>query len=371
MSEGEDRRKGTVAVIVGTRPEVVKLAGIIRLLGDRAVVVHTGQHYDPELAAEFSAALFLPEPAVQLHIGGGTRDEQLTAGTTAVAEVLSDLAPEVVVVQGDTNSTLAGARAAVAVGIPLVHVEAGLRSFDKAMPEEHNRIETDHLADLCLAPTEWAAEHLANEGIGTNRVVVTGNTAVDAVLAALPVPDRQAEVVSHLGLTPRSYILGTIHRPENTDDPGVLALLLDSLAALPRPVVFPLHPRTHARISDAGLEPVLDRLRVVPPLGHADFLSLAAHCALLVSDSGGIQEEASVLKRPVVVVRRSTERPEVEGTFARLVRPADLTSAAMWWLDELDRDPDPFHGVPSPYGDGRSSERCVAAIDNLLAAVVR
>jgi UDP-N-acetylglucosamine 2-epimerase (non-hydrolysing) len=249
-----------------------------------------------------------------------------------------------------------------------VHVEAGLRSFDDDMPEEHNRIETDHLSALCLAPTDWAAKHLADEGIDGDRVVVTGNTAVDAVLDALPGPARQDEVLRFFGVAPDAFVLATIHRPENTDVPAVLRQVLEALGALPLPVVLPLHPRTRHRIDEDGLGSLLGPLQPVPPLRHADFLALAARSALLVSDSGGIQEEASVLKRPVLVVRRSTERPEVEGTFARLVGPTELTAAATRWLAELRRSPGSLAELASPYGDGTASHRCVTAIDAFLEA---
>lgn len=369
MSLGE-RITSRVAIIVGTRPEAVKLAGIVQLLGDRAALVHTGQHFDPELAGRFDAHLGLPDPLVQLAIGGGTRDEQLDRGARDLVDVLERLAPDVVVVQGDTNSTLAGARAAAAVHLPLVHVEAGLRSFDLAMPEEHNRVETDHLSDLCLAPTAWAATHLADEGITGDRVVVTGNTAVDAVLDHLPDAQQRAAIVERFGVGPGAYVLATIHRPENTDDPDVLRTVLDGLGSLPMPVLLPVHPRTRARAVAARLGSSLERLVLLPSLDHAEFLALAAESALLVSDSGGIQEEASVLKRAVVVVRRSTERPEVEGTFARLTSPGALADAAGAWLEDLRRSPRQLDEVPSPYGDGTASSRSVAAIEALLGSQV-
>jgi UDP-N-acetylglucosamine 2-epimerase (non-hydrolysing) len=368
---GDAPRGGPVAVVIGTRPEAVKLARIVRLLGERASVVHTGQHYDPELAGRFDAQLGLPEPVVQLSIGGGTRDEQLRRGERGLRDAFSIIAPAAVVVQGDTNSTLAGARAAASARLPLVHVEAGLRSFDLDMPEEHNRVETDHLSDLCLAPTEHAARNLADVGISPERVVVTGNTAVDAVLDVLPPEAARRDALGRLGLEAGRYVLATVHRPENTDDPHVLRTVLDALSSLPFPTVLPLHPRTAERAARAGVADSFGGLRIVPPLGHAAFLALAAEAAVIVSDSGGIQEEASVLKRPVVVVRRSTERPEVQGTFARLV-PADGIGAAVTsWLDELRLDPHRLERLPSPYGSGQASERCVAALDGALLGMVR
>ena len=354
-----------IAVVIGTRPEAVKLLGVVRALGPRAALLHTGQHYSPELAGRFDDDLGLPAPAGQLAIGGRDRDEQLDIGAVLLARAFSDLRPAAVVVQGDTNSTLAGARAASHLGVPLAHVEAGLRSFDLRMPEEHNRVEVDHLADLCLAPTEVAIRNLAAEGITGDRVVVTGNTVVDAVHALLPGPAERVAVAARHGQQPSRFVLATIHRPENTDDRHRLAAVLAELAALPMPVVLPLHPRTAAAVEAHGLGATLHRLCVTPPLPYSEFLALAATCAVLVSDSGGIQEEASVLQRPVAVVRRSTERPEVEDVFGRLVDPGSIGA----FVGELLADLAAVHAhlatLPTPYGDGRASERCVEAILSL------
>jgi UDP-N-acetylglucosamine 2-epimerase (non-hydrolysing) len=224
-----------------------------------------------------------------------------------------------VVVHGDTNATVAGALSANSTGTPLVHLEAGLRSFDRAMPEEHNRVIVDHLSDLCLAPTEVNKSNLAAEGIGGDKVLLTGNTVVDAVYDLLPDATERTALCAQYDLTLNGYALSTFHRPENTDDPDVLATILHELAELPIPVVLPVHPRTRAKIEQFGLGGHLAKLRVIEPIGYRQFLGLAADAAVLVSDSGGLQEEASVLKRPILVVRNSTERPESLGTFAQLV----------------------------------------------------
>jgi UDP-N-acetylglucosamine 2-epimerase (non-hydrolysing) len=357
----------SVVVLLGTRPEAVKLAGIVRLLGDAARVVHTGQHWDPALWTDVVTELGLPEPVASLGIGGLTRGEQIGRGVSLVDAHLAAEPARAVVVQGDTNSTLAGALAANARGVPLAHVEAGLRSGDRAMPEEHNRILTDHVADLLLAPTETAARHLAAEGLPAGRVVVTGNTVVEAAAALLPPPAARGAVLDALGLTPDGYVLATLHRPENVDEPGPLAAALEALAGLPLPVVIALHPRTAASAERLGLGALLARLTVLPPLPYGRFLALMAEAAALVSDSGGVQEEASIVKRPVFVLRRSTERPEVLGTFATLGGPHEVGATVGGWLADLGPLHERLAATPTPYGDGTASERSVAALLALLA----
>ncbi len=360
---------GGIAVILGTRPEIVKLAGIIRGLGDRARVIHTGQHYDAELSDVFFSQFGLHPPVEVLDVGGRSRGHQIGEATARLDTAFTAHPPEAVVVQGDTNSALAGGLAANAGAIPLVHVEAGLRSFDRGMPEEHNRVLVDHVADLCLAPTEASRGNLLAEGIPDGRIVVTGNTVVEAVLELLPSPEDRHRLLREHGVAAEGFVLSTFHRPENVDDPDTLKAILDSLIALPLPVLIPVHPRLAARVESFGLTARLEALRPVPPLGYREFLGLFAEAAFAVSDSGGVQEEASVVKRPVAVVRRSTERPEVLGTFSTLVvtGPA-IADAAREWLG----DPAAVHArlsaVASPYGDGSASRRSAAAIGRLLDA---
>lgn len=367
MASVEDLAPRSVAVVLGTRPEIVKLAEIVRLLGPAARLVHTGQHYAHRLARIFLEEFDLPEPHVQLTVGGTARGQQIAEATGRLDAHFATDPPATVVVQGDTNTVLAGALAANARGIALVHVEAGLRSFDRAMPEEHNRVLTDHLADLCLAPTEVNRANLVGEGIADDRVAVTGNTVVEALKRLLPPADeRQLELLS-CGQQAARFVLATFHRPENVDRPDHLAAILGELGALPVPVVLPVHPRTAARVRAFGLDDALAKLVVTEPLGYRRFLSLAAECAALVSDSGGVQEEASVLKRPVLVVRNSTERPEVLGTFAELVRPGpDIGRVVGGWLERLDELHLRLASEPSPYGDGTASARSVAALVQLL-----
>ncbi len=358
-----------VMVVLGTRPEIVKLAGIVRLLGDAASIVHTGQHYDGNLSEIFLSQLGLPEPAVHLGIGGERRGTQIGLAVERLDGLLATRRPDAVVVQGDTNTVLAASIAANAAEVPLVHVEAGLRSYDRRMPEEHNRVVADHLADLLLSPTEVNRANLLAEGIDEDRIVVTGNTVVEAVHELLPPATERRALLDGYGVEPSAFILSTFHRPENVDDPDVLATILRELGALPLPVVLPLHPRTMASIDAQGLGSLLAPLRVVEPIGYREFLSLGAEAALLISDSGGVQEETSVYKRPLIVVRRSTERPEVIGTFAERVLPGPaIGDLARSWLDTLADLHDRLADIPSPYGDGTASKRSVAAMEELLHA---
>ncbi len=365
---GIDLPPSSVAVVLGTRPEIIKLAHIIRLLGPVARVIHTGQHYDANLSDVFFGAFGLNPPTHYLEVGGEHRGIQIGEATTRLTRLLVDDPARAVVVQGDTNAVLAGALAANATETPLVHVEAGLRSHDRAMPEEHNRVLCDHLSDLCLAPTETAANKLAKEGITGDRVAITGNTVVEAVGTLLPEADRRAEVLARHGLAPNGFILSTFHRPENVDHPQTWRTILSALARLPLPVVLALHPRSRRRAVSFGLEPLLDRLQVIDPIPYAEFLSLLAECALAVSDSGGLQEEVSVLKRPMVVVRNSTERPEVIGTFAVLRRPGDhIDEAVIQIIETLEYTHSRLAETPTPYGDGTASVRSVTLIEKLIA----
>lgn len=357
----------SIAVVFGTRPEVVKLAPVLWALGAAARTIHTGQHYDPALADLLLAELGLDPPALRLEVGGAPRGAQLGEATTLLDRVFAAERPAVVVVQGDTNSTLAAALAANARGIPLVHVEAGLRSYDRTMPEEHNRVVTDHLADLCCAPTETSRAQLAAEGITGARVVVTGNTVVDAAARMLPDETQRKALLGRFGLDPDGYVLSTFHRPENVDDETRLRVILSELSALPLPVLLPLHPRTAARLEASGTD-ALGTVRVVEPLAYREFLGLARDCAFLVSDSGGVQEEASIVKRPVLVVRASTERPEVLGTFAELVSPGQsISEHGRAWVRDLDGLHARLATQPTPYGDGHAGERTAAAISELQA----
>jgi UDP-N-acetylglucosamine 2-epimerase (non-hydrolysing) len=350
----------SVAVVLGTRPEIVKLAGVIRLLGRRSRIVHTGQHYDSTMSDLFFEEMGLPQPHVRLEVGGRTRAGQIAAALGGVEVNFRQDRPRAVVVQGDTNATIAGALAGNAFEVPVVHVEAGLRSFDRRMPEEHNRVVADHLADLLCAATTGNIVNLAREGISGDHVVLTGNPIVEAVHAQLPSPQTRQSVLDACELVPNGYVVATLHRPENTDDPAVLATILSELGKLRLPVVLPLHPRTAAAIDASRQQHLLNRILVLDPQGSRNFLSLVRHAALVITDSGGVQEECTVLQRPFIVVRRSTERAESIGSFGALVEAGELISkTANTWLDCIDEVHAELSALPSPYGDGTASQRVV------------
>ncbi|MGH3620244.1 MAG: non-hydrolyzing UDP-N-acetylglucosamine 2-epimerase [Sciscionella sp.] len=349
-----------IAVVVGTRPEAIKLAPVVELLGREALVVHTGQHYSAGMSGHIT-----PEVLINTHDDRDiTRCRQLGHLVTALDHVFDQHQPDAVLVQGDTTSALAGALAANATGTPLVHLEAGLRSFDSSMPEEHHRVLIDHLADLCCAPTPLARDNLLSERIAPERIEITGNTIVEAVATALPDNWQQAHILRQLGLTRSGYVLATIHRPENADNPTNLAAILRELTASPVPVVFPLHPRTRRRITAFGLTSLASRLRLTAPLDYPVLLSLIRHAAGLITDSGGIQEEATILKRPILVVRRSNERPEVEQIFGSRTLPATpgISQVITTWLHKAAAINARLADVPTPFGDGTASSRLIQAV---------
>jgi UDP-N-acetylglucosamine 2-epimerase (non-hydrolysing) len=341
-----------VTVVVGTRPEIVKLAPIVRILGATATLIHSGQHTDNELSGVFFTAAGLPEPETLSGICAQPRHVQVARIVDQLGARFERRRPAAVLVQGDTNTA---------------HVEAGLRSFDRQMPEELNRCLIGVLADLHCAPTERAVANLLAEGVPSRRVVLTGNTIVEATRAMMPSDQAAAKIVAGAGAEPGRYVLATIHRPENTDDPDRLRVILDELSKLGLPVLLPLHPRTRLAAQRHGLEAALDRLVTLPPADHRTFLGLARHARLLVSDSGGVQEECTVLKRPLIVVRNSTERPEsIDAGFAHLVQPGPD-------LGHLGRELIGDEGlstrlarVPCPYGDGTASEQIAGCLRSYL-----
>src|SRR6201999_2881030 len=261
----EDTVKRQVTVVVGTRPEIVNLAPIVRFLGPRADLIHSGQHTDPELSGVFFSAAGLPVPQTLTGVCGQPRHVQVARIVEQLGTRFAQRPPAAVLVQGDTNTAQAAAQAGHYAGVPVVHVEAGLRSFDRQMPEELNRCLIGVLADLHCAPTERAVANLLAEGVPSRRVVLTGNTIVEATRAMMPSDRAAAEIVAGAGAEPGRYVLATIHRPENTDDPDRLQVILDELSKLGLPVLLPLHPRTRLAAQRHGLEAALDRLVTLPP----------------------------------------------------------------------------------------------------------
>jgi UDP-N-acetylglucosamine 2-epimerase (non-hydrolysing) len=356
-----------IAAVVGTRPEIVKLADVIRILGQTARFLHSCQHRDEELSGVFLAGAGLPQPETLSGICGEPRYVQIGRMVEQLGRIFAEQPPAAVLVEGDTNTVSAAAQAGSYEGVPVVHVEAGLRSHDRAMPEEINRCMTGVLADLHCAPTERAVANLRANGVPAEKIVLTGNTIVEATLSMLPDEAAAGEIVSGLGAEPDEYVLATIHRPENTDDPQRLRTILEELSKLGLPVVLPLHPRTRAAVERHGLTAALDRLQPVPPADHRTFLGLARHARLLVSDSGGVQEECTVLKKPLIVVRNSTERPEsIEAGFAHLVQPGPVISDLGRQLIGDEGISERLAAIPCPYGDGKASERIAGLLRGFL-----
>jgi UDP-GlcNAc3NAcA epimerase len=314
------------------------------------VIVHTGQHYDDELSRIFFEELGVPAPAHELNAGGGTNTAQTARILAALEPVLRELSPQLVLVYGDTNSTLAGALTARQAGIPVGHVEAGMRSFDREMPEELNRVLTDHASDLLLCSTETAMANLDREG-APGEAHLVGDVMADVSLAFRGIAADRSTVLSELGLERGSYLVATAHRAGNVDPPERLERLADLLAAMPDPVVFPVHPRTRLRLEDSGLIDRLDGVSVVPPLGYLDFLELARHARAVLTDSGGVQKEAYLLGVPCVTLRDTTEWVEtVESGWNVLV---DLDRHAA--IAALERDPPAER--PELYGGGHAADR--------------
>jgi len=314
------------------------------------VIVHTGQHYDDELSRIFFEELGVPAPARELNAGGGTNTAQTARILAALEPVLTELGPSLVLVYGDTNSTLAGALAARQAGIPAGHVEAGMRSFDREMPEELNRVLTDHASELLLCSTETAVSNLEREGVA-GEVHLVGDVMADVSLAFRDIAEERSTILEDLGVEPGSYLVATAHRAGNVDRVDRLERLVELLAAMPRPVIFPVHPRTRLRLEDAGLMDRLGEVRVVPPLGYLDFLKLTRHARAVLTDSGGLQKEAYLLGIPCITLRDTTEWVEtVEAGWNVLV---DLDTEAA--LAALERHPPQER--PELYGGGHAAER--------------
>ena len=364
-----------LAILLGTRPEIIKMSPVIRACERRSLdflVIHTGQHYSYEMDRIFFEELGLPEPAYNLDVGSGSHAEQTGSIMAGVEKILLREKPGILLVQGDTNTVLAGALAASKCYVrrsgggdrllPLRtgHVEAGLRSFDRTMPEEINRIVADHLSDYCFAPTELARENLLREGIREGSIFVTGNTVVDAVRENLALSRKKGDTLGDLGLRERGYLLVTLHRQENVDSHPRLAGILGALKHLHEssglPVIFPVHPRTEKMARSFGL--ATDGLRIMKPLGYLEFLQLESRARLVLTDSGGVQEESCILGVPCVTLRDSTERPETVTVGANVVAgvaPASILEAAGLMMERS-------ASWENPFGDGRSGQRIVSLL---------
>jgi len=359
----------TVMVVVGTRPEIIKMAPVIRALQGRKIPLiftHCGQHYDYNMSQQFIHELDLPMPDYGYKVKAYSQGTQTARIITHIEQLLKKTLPALVLVEGDTNGTLATALAGVKLGIPVGHVEAGLRSFDLRMPEEHNRRLTDHISTYLFAPTETAADNLKNENVW-GKMYVTGNTVIDAVIQHLPIAEKKTKILEKIRF--EKFALATAHRAENVDDFTVLKNFIEVFAEAPIPVVYPMHPRTKKRLRQNKIYARIRKsgnVEILPPLGYLDFLVLMSKCEMIITDSGGIQEEATApcIRKPVLVIRLSTERPEaVKAGFAEVVGVEKHKI-----LRAMERKLDNPKELPenSPYGDGNAAEKIVKVIEEEL-----
>lgn len=355
-----------ILTVVGNRPQFVKAAAVserLRLTHEE-VLIHTGQHHDENLSQVFFAELGLATPDRQLGIAGGTNTSQTSRMLAALEPLLAEIAPEATLVYGDTNSTLAGALASAQAGIPVIHVEAGMRSFDRNMPEELNRVLTDRLSALLLCSSQTAAENLLAEQ-ADGHIEVVGDVMVDVALRWQPVAKGDEQVPARYGLRPHQYLLLSAHRAGTVDVPERLRALVELIEALPLPLLFPVHPRTLARLNQNGLyERLLDagHVRLTEPVGYVEFGALLCQARAILTDSGGVQKEAYIAGVPCVTLRDRTEWVEtVQAGWNTLV---DLDAEAA--LNAIDSPPGGDR--PPLYGDGNAARRCVEAIDAWAAA---
>jgi UDP-N-acetylglucosamine 2-epimerase (non-hydrolysing) len=349
-----------LAIILGTRPELIKCAPVVleaQRRGIPAGIIHTGQHYSHELDGVFFRELNLPQPIAHVHVGSHSAPKQIGLMIERLADALDELKPSVAMVQGDVNSVLAGALAAYKAGIPVAHLEAGLRSDDWTMPEESNRVLTDRISKWLFCPTDIQRERLRREGIDHDGIHVVGNTIVDASRHYAKVAYEKSDIAERLGVTNKRYALLTMHRPHNVDDPSRLRDMVRAICEAARrhelTIVFPIHPRTK-HVLDANRIPLGDRFIATESVGYLDLLRLQCSAELVLTDSGGIQEEACVLRVPSVTLRPNTERPETLHAGASILchqADADVLADAMKRQMERARD------WTNPFGDGRTAER--------------
>ena len=354
-----------VVVVAGTRPEIIKMAPIIRALNKAKlpfVFVHCGQHYDYNMSQQFIENLELAAPDYSLKIEASSPGAQTAEIMMKMDQLLEKIEPSIVLVEGDTNTVLSAALAANKRVIPIGHVEAGLRSFDLRMPEEHNRRLTDHISDYLFTPTESAKANLLKEKVW-GKIYLTGNTAIDAVIQHLPIAEKKSTIMEKIPF--KTFALATAHRAENVDDAQFLESFMGVFSKSPLPIVYPMHPRTKKRLQENNMLAQMDKMKnvlILPPLGYLDFLVLMKNCSLIITDSGGIQEEATApsIRKWVLVIRLSTERQEaVETGFAKIVGTDKINILA--GIHEALENQQKLPSV-SPFGDGTAAVKTVEVI---------
>ncbi len=356
-----------IAVIIGTRPEIIKISPVIRRLENSSLdykVIHTGQHYSSNMDKIFFDELELKEPDYNLHVGSGSHAEETGRMIIETERVLKAVKPNLVLVLGDTNTALAGALSAVKLRIKIGHIEAGLRCYDKNTPEEVNRVVVDHVSDYLFAPTDKAVKNLLSESIKEKNIFLTGNTIVDAVYENSKIADIKSSILKILNLKNNEYFLVTAHREENIDFKEKFGGILEGLKLLAdsfsTPIVYPIHPRAEKNIKKFDLK-IPDGVLLTPPLGYLDFLKLLFNSRLVLTDSGGVQEEACILKIPCVTLRDSTERPETLNVGSNLLVGTNPDKIIEGVNNMIKRKPD----WGNPFGDGKAGERIVDVIRSL------
>ncbi len=352
-----------ISIILGTRPEIIKMSPIIRACQQEKApffILHSGQHYSYEMDRAFFKDLHLPEPTYNLDVGSGSHAVQTARIMTGIEDVLHKENPDIVLVQGDTNTVLGGSLAASKIHTPVGHVEAGLRSFDRRMPEEINRIVSDHIADILFAPTRQAYNNLIHEGIHENSIFITGNTIVDAVRQNLVIAESATDILRQFDLRKNQYLLVTLHRTENVDNRTNLEEIIHGLILLEKhlcmPVVFPVHPRTRKMLESFGIS--TGNIHLINPLGFMEFLQLEAHARIVLTDSGGVQEETCILGVPCVTIRKNTERPETIDVGSNMLSgiSSEKIVESAKKMESVHRD------WKNPFGDGMTGKRIIDLI---------
>ncbi len=354
-----------IFIVMGTRPEIIKNAPVIRQLKKEQLnfeVIFTDQHYDYNLSKKFFEELQLDDPKFHLNIGKGTQGEQTAKAIIGIERILIEESPDVVLVQGDTNSSLAGALAAVKLHIKIGHIEAGLRSYDYRMPEEHNRRMIDHISNYLFAPTENSVKILEKENVW-GRIFNTGNTVIDACIQHYEIARKKSKIMDQIPF--KKFVLLTAHRAENVDNPQVLSSLVNAFLKIPYHIIFPIHPRTQNRLKQFNLYEKLEKsenILLIPPVGYLDLLMLMKNCEFIITDSGGIQEEATapVIRKFTFVIRKTSDRPEsCEVGFSKIVGTDTNTI-----LNEINKFIEKPAQMPSksPFGDGKASERIISIL---------
>ena len=347
-----------ISIILGTRPEIIKLSPIIRESTQKNqdfFILHTGQHYSYKMDQVFFEKLEVPGAEYNLEVGSGSHAEQTGKMLIGIEQILKKTRPDIILVQGDTNTVLAGSLAAAKLNINIGHVEAGLRSYDRRMPEEINRILADHCSDLLFAPTPKAEKTLLNEGIPQAKIHMTGNTIVDATLQNLEILNRQTKSKNQIGFD--NYFLATVHRQKNVDEPsrfkGIISGLEKVFEEMKIPIIYPIHPRAQKQLKKLDIE--TNGIHVIEPLDYLEFLELAKNAQLILTDSGGVQEEACILGVPCVTLRDNTERPETLEIGANILAGTD-PEKILRSVETMQKKP---HYWNNPFGDGKASEKII------------